>query len=53
MNVVSKNFSLFLICSHGCSVLIEIKRGTMFPRFANEKNPREKEDKKQSNNKIK
>ena len=34
-------------------VLIEIKRGTMLPRFADEKNPREKEDKKQSYNKIK
>ena len=53
MNVVSKKFSLFLICSHGFSVLIEIKRGTILPRFADEKNPREKEDKKQSNNKIK
>ena len=37
MNVVSKNFSLFLICSHGFSVLIVIKRGTMLPRFADEK----------------
>ena len=53
MNVVSKKISLFLICSHGFSVLIVIKRGTMLPRFADEKNLREKEDKKQSNNKIK
>jgi hypothetical protein len=53
MNVVSKKFSLFLICSHGFSVLIEIKRGTILPRFADEKNPREKEDKRQSYNKIK
>ena len=53
MNVVSKKFSLFLICSHGFSVLIEIKRGTMLPRFADEKNPHEKGDKKQSNNEIK